>query len=51
MFRILLKDDWEAAGGVFIHHIYTRRTFEKLAPVLKEVGLSLNPNEEAQQDA
>jgi len=28
--RIDLKKDWEAAGGVFVHHINTETTIRKL---------------------
>jgi hypothetical protein len=28
--RISLKDDWEKAGGIFIHHINTETTLRKL---------------------
>lgn len=28
--RIDLKENWEAAGGIFIHHVNTERTIRKL---------------------
>ena len=28
--RIDLRDDWEAAGGIFIHHVTTETTLKKL---------------------
>jgi hypothetical protein len=43
--RISLKDDWEKAGGIFIHHIDTETTLREL----REHGI-LNdelPDEEA----
>jgi hypothetical protein len=33
--RIDLKDNWEKAGGIFIHHVDTESTLQKL----REIGI------------